>query len=62
MTTDTPPPPRPVMDDEHRRNSAIATQRNAQARRATEDVFRREPPDTVHVDRPGARLVRGRAY
>ena len=51
-----------LITDEHRLNAATATHRNAQARRATEDVFRREPPDTAHVDRPGARLVRGRAY
>lgn len=46
---------------ERDRNSSASALRTNRLARAAADVFG-AAPDTTHADRPGARLVRGRAY
>lgn len=42
-------------------NIASGVSRTARVQRVLASIFR-PPPDTIHVDRPGARVVRGGRY
>ncbi len=55
-------PGTPTIDAEHRKSAGRNSTRTAKARATLESIFGRREQDTVHVDRRGARLVRGRAY
>jgi hypothetical protein len=51
----------PTITLEHAKSGGSKGVKSARIADALSAIFK-APPDTVHVDRPGARVVRGRRY